>query len=79
MWSGYVVFMEHGSLGDNQKFWKGVLIKTTWKQVHLIWSWYTVFIKHDPTGDNQDCLKRNFEESHIKSGPSNMVLVCHTY
>ena len=41
--------------------------------------WYAVFIKHGLIGDNQECLKRTFEISHMKSGPSNMILVWHVY
>ena len=77
MRSGYVLFMIHDSLGGNKNFSKGPSRKVTSNQVHQIWSWYVVFIKpYIPIGDNQKYLKRTFKESHLKSGPLDMVLVC---
>ena len=38
--------------------------------------WDEVFIKHRPIVDKQKCLKQTFEESHMKSDLSNMVLTC---
>ena len=49
--------------------------EVTWNQVNQIWSWYAVFIKHDPIGENHEWLKRCLEETHMKSDPSNMVVV----
>ena len=37
------------------------------------------FIQQDLIGHNQNCVKRNFEKSHMKSDPSNMVLICSIY
>ena len=52
------------------------LMKSGCSKIFLIWG---IYIKHDSLEDNRKCTKGSFGKSHMKPGPSDMVLVRRIY